>query len=656
MFELKTPFAPCGDQQQAIDSLVEGVKAGQKAQVLLGVTGSGKTFTMANVIAGVQRPTLIIAHNKTLAAQLYQEFRSFFPKNAVEYFVSYYDYYQPEAYVPRTDTYIEKDSAINDRIDKMRLSATRSLLERQDVIIVASVSCIYGLGLPEYYRQMNLSLEVGAQRKRDDLLIQLVEMQYTRSDYDLVRKTFRSRGDTLDVFPAYEEDVAVRIEFFDSTIERILLIDPLTGKRLDSLPKVTIYAGSHHVTPEQVREQAITTIRQELEERHAELLSNNRLVEAQRLHERVTYDIELLKEIGACKGIENYSRHFSRRLPGQPPPCLLDYFPEDFLLLIDESHQTIPQLGAMCHGDRSRKQSLIEYGFRLPSAYDNRPLAFEEFQKRIGQVVYVSATPNHFEIDQAGGVVVEQILRPTGLLDPVIEVRPAVTQVDDCLEEIRKEKEKGGKVLVTTLTKHLAEELTGYLTDLGVRARYLHSDIDVLERLRIVHELRTDGFDVLVGINLLREGLDIPEVSLVTVLDADKEGFLRSETSLIQICGRAARNAQGRVIMYADKETTSIRNTIAVTTARREKQAAYNAQHNITPTTIIRKAELLSLALEEEVVAPESAPADEKAIRRSIKEWESIMKRAAKEYRFEEAAQARDTIQRLQQQLQEAEL
>jgi excinuclease ABC subunit B len=656
MFELKTPFAPCGDQQQAIDSLVEGVRAGQKAQVLLGVTGSGKTFTMANVIAAVQRPTLIIAHNKTLAAQLYQEFRSFFPKNAVEYFVSYYDYYQPEAYVPRTDTYIEKDSAINDRIDKMRLSATRSLLERQDVIIVASVSCIYGLGLPEYYRQMNLSLEVGAQRKRDDLLIQLVEMQYTRSDYDLVRKTFRSRGDTLDIFPAYEEDVAVRIEFFDSTIERILLIDPLTGKRLDSLPKVTIYAGSHHVTPEQVREQAITTIRQELEERHAELLSNNRLIEAQRLHERVTYDIELLKEIGACKGIENYSRHFSRRLPGQPPPCLLDYFPEDFLLLIDESHQTIPQLGAMCHGDRSRKQSLIEYGFRLPSAYDNRPLAFEEFQKRIGQVVYVSATPNHFEIDQAGGVVVEQILRPTGLLDPVIEVRPAVTQVDDCLEEIRKEKEKGGKILVTTLTKRLAEELTGYLTDLGVRARYLHSDIDVLERLRIVHELRTDGFDVLVGINLLREGLDIPEVSLVTVLDADKEGFLRSETSLIQICGRAARNAQGRVIMYADKETTSIRNTIAVTTARREKQAAYNAQHNITPTTIIRKAELLSLALEDEVIAPESAPADEKAIRRSIKEWESIMKRAAKEYRFEEAAQARDTIQRLQQQLQEAEV
>ena len=651
MFELKTPFAPCGDQQQAIDSLVEGVRAGQKAQVLLGVTGSGKTFTMANVIAAIQRPALIIAHNKTLAAQLYQEFRSFFPSNAVEYFVSYYDYYQPEAYVPRTDTYIEKDSAINDRIDKMRLSATRSLLERRDVIIIASVSCIYGLGLPEYYRQMNLSLEVGAQRKRDDLLIQLVEMQYTRSDYDLVRKTFRSRGDTLDIFPAYEENVAVRIEFFDSTIERILLIDPLTGKRLDSLPRVTIYAGSHHVTPEQVREQAITTIRQELEERHGELLSNNRLVEAQRLHERVTYDIELLKEVGACKGIENYSRHFSQRLPGQPPPCLLDYFPEDFLLFIDESHQTIPQLGAMCHGDRSRKQSLIEYGFRLPSAYDNRPLAFEEFQQRIAQVVYVSATPSPFEIDQAGGVIVEQILRPTGLLDPLIEVRPAATQVDDCLEEIRKEKENGGKVLVTTLTKHLAEELTGYLTDLGVRARYLHSDIDVLERLRIVHELRTDGFDVLVGINLLREGLDIPEVSLVTVLDADKEGFLRSETSLIQICGRAARNAQGRVIMYADTMTRSIRNTVAVTTARREKQAVYNALHNIIPTTVIRKAELLSLALEEEVAAPKDDPVDKAALRRSIKEWESIMKRAAKEYRFEEAAQARDTIRRLQQQL-----
>lgn len=651
MFELVTPYAPCGDQPEAIASLVSNVRAGQKAQVLLGVTGSGKTFTMANVIASVQRPTLIIAHNKTLAAQLYQEFRSFFPKNAVEYFVSYYDYYQPEAYVARTDTYIEKDSAINDRIDKMRLSATRSLLERQDVIIVASVSCIYGLGLPEYYRKMNVSLEVGSVRKRDDLLIQLIEMQYTRSDMDLVRKTFRSRGETLDIFPAYEEDVAVRIEFFDSTVERISLIDPLTGRRLEDRQQITIYAGSHHVTPEEVREQAVITIRDELEERHAEFLKTNRLIEAQRIRERVAYDIELLKEIGTCKGVENYSRHFSQRSPGEPPPCLLDYFPSDFLLFIDESHQTVPQLGAMCAGDRSRKQSLIEYGFRLPSAYDNRPLNFQEFQKRMVQTIYVSATPSPFEITQAGGSVVEQVLRPTGLLDPVIEVRPASTQVDNALEEIRNELLSGGKVLVTTLTKHLAEELTAYLTDLGVRAKYLHSDIDVLERLRIVHELRTNGFDVLVGINLLREGLDIPEVSLVTVLDADKEGFLRSETSLIQICGRAARNAKGRVIMYADKMTTSIKNTVATTTARRERQIAYNAEHNITPTTIVRKAELLSLAVEEEeVVDPETA--DPVALRRSIKEWEAVMKRAAKEHRFEDAAQARDTVRRLQQQLQ----
>jgi excinuclease ABC subunit B len=649
MFELVTPYAPCGDQQQAIQALTTGVTTGQKAQVLLGVTGSGKTFTMANVIANTNKPTLIIAHNKTLAAQLYQEFRSFFPHNAVEYFVSYYDYYQPEAYVARTDTYIEKDSAINDRIDTMRLSATRSLLERRDVIIVASVSCIYGLGLPEYYCQMNLSLEVGQQRKRDDILIQLVEMQYVRSDNDLVRKTFRSRGDTLDIFPAYEEDIAIRIEFFDTTVERISYIDPLTSKHLKSLSTITIHAGSHHVTPEHVREVAAVTIRQELEERHALFITNNRLLEAQRLHERVTYDIELLKEIGTCKGIENYSRHFSQRLPGQPPPCLIDYFPDDFLLFIDESHATVPQLGAMCNGDRARKLSLIEYGFRLPSAYDNRPLSFEEFQGHIKHVIYVSATPAAFELNCSGGAIVEQILRPTGLLDPIIEVRPSSTQVDDCLEEIRKEIENGGKILVTTLTKHLAEELTKYLSELGVKTRYMHSDIDVLERLRIVHDLRTGVFDVLVGINLLREGLDIPEVSLVSILDADKEGFLRSQTSLIQICGRAARNSKGRVIMYADTITTSIKNTITITTNRREKQSAYNILHNITPTTIIRKAVLLSLATEKAPELDSQQPVDLVSIRRSIKEWEAAMKKAAKEYRFEDAATARDTLRRLQQ-------
>lgn len=650
MFSLVTPYAPCGDQQTAIDTLTTGVAAGQKAQVLLGVTGSGKTFTMANVIANAGKPTLIIAHNKTLAAQLYQEFRSFFPNNAVEYFVSYYDYYQPEAYVPRTDTYIEKDSAINDRIDTMRLSATRSLLERRDVIIVASVSCIYGLGLPEYYRQMNLCLEVGQVKKRDEVLIQLVEMQYLRSDYELQRKTFRSKGDTLDIFPAYEEQVAVRIEFFDTVVERISLIDPMTSKQIKALPRATIYAGSHHVTPEEVREQAVATIREEMEERHALFVRENRLLEAQRLRERVAHDIEFLKEIGTCKGIENYSRHFSRRLPGEPPPCLLDYFPDDFLLFIDESHQTIPQLGAMCHGDRSRKQSLIEYGFRLPSAYDNRPLSFDEFQARINQVIYVSATPATFEVSHAGGVVVEQILRPTGLLDPNIEVRPAATQVDHCLEEIRKERDRGGKILVTTLTKHLAEELTSYLAELGVKTRYLHSDIDVLERLRIVHELRTSVFDVLVGINLLREGLDIPEVSLVTILDADKEGFLRSETSLIQICGRAARNVNGRVIMYADTMTTSMRRTIAITKERRAKQAAYNEAHQITPTTVCRPAALLPFAEEEKADGPDAAPpADLSSIRRSIKEWETAMKKAARECRFEDAAFARDTLRRLQQ-------
>lgn len=649
MFTLVTPFRPCGDQPEAIAALSSGIKRGERAQVLLGVTGSGKTFTMANVIANVSKPTLIIAHNKTLAAQLYQEFRSFFPHNAVEYFVSYYDYYQPEAYIPRTDTYIEKDAAINDRIDTMRLSATRSLLERQDVIIVASVSCIYGLGLPEYYKKMNLHLEIGQERKRDEVLLQLVEMQYTRTDTELTRATFRSRGDILEIFPAYEEAVAVRIEFFDRTVESISLLDPITKRKLQDLQKVTIYAGSHHVTPEDVRERAVVTIRAELEERYQYLQSLNKFSEAQRLFERVTYDLEMIKEVGFCSGIENYSRHFGERSPGEPPPCLLDYFPRDYLVIIDESHQTVPQLGAMYHGDRSRKEALIEYGFRLPSAFDNRPLKFDEVCARMGQTIYISATPAPWEIAQAGGAVVEQVLRPTGLLDPVIEVRPARTQVDNCLEEIRRERDLGGKILVTTLTKKLAEELTTFLKELGVKAKYLHSDIEVLERLRIVHDLRMGEFDVLVGINLLREGLDIPEVTLVAILDADREGFLRSETSLVQTCGRAARNVRGRVIMYADSLTKSILKTIDVTTSRRKKQEAYNIKHGITPKNAFRKKELIEMALEEiPVVAVKEEVPSIDSIRRGIKEWEEAMKQAAKEYRFEDAATARDVMRRLQ--------
>jgi len=648
MFELTSSFTPCGDQEEAIEAISSSIIAGDSAQVLLGVTGSGKTFTMANVIKKVQKPTLILAHNKTLAAQLYQEFRSFFPNSAVEYFVSYYDYYQPEAYVARSDTYIEKDCAINDKIERMRLSATRSLLERRDVVIVASVSCIYGLGLPEYYRQMNLSLEVGKERKRDEILIQLVEMQYTRTEYDLTRSTFRSRGDTLEIFPAYEEETAVRVEFFDSTIEAISLFDPLTGRKLDSKKSITIYAGSHHVTPEDVRESAVESIFKELEERHAFLLKENRLVEAQRLSERVRYDIEMIKEIGFCKGIENYSRHFSQREQGDPPPCLLDYFPEDYLLIVDESHATLPQLGAMSAGDKSRKHSLIEHGFRLPSAYDNRPLTFDEVQERVKQSLYVSATPGKWEIERAEGVVVEQILRPTGLLDPIIELRSASTQVEDSLEEIRLEKEKGGRVLVTTLTKRLAEELTKYLVDLGVKARYLHSDIDVIERLKIIHELRKGVFDVLVGINLLREGLDIPEVSLVVILDADKEGFLRSQTSLIQTCGRASRNINGRVIMYADKETQSIQKTVALTEKRRERQKAYNEKHKISPQTVCREIGTFEVVEKSKKVATQESPVDIVAIRTSIKEWEAVMKEAARELRFEDAAHARDTLHRLQ--------
>ncbi len=655
MFKLNTEFSPCGDQPQAIERLAEGIGSGKKSQVLLGVTGSGKTFTMANIIQRVQRPSLIIAHNKTLAAQLYQEFKTFFPDNAVEYFVSYYDYYQPEAYLPRTDTYIEKDLAINDQIDRMRLSATRSLLERKDVVIISSVSCIYGLGLPEYYSQMVLSLKVGEKRRRDDTLIHLVQMHYKRHDFDLARSSFRARGDVLEVMPAYEEKIAYRIEFFGDEIERISEIDPLTGKVRERIEQISIYPGSHHVTPESVRYTAMETIKEELKGRVAFFEQEKRYVEMQRIHQRTTYDVEMIKEIGFCKGVENYSRHFSRRLAGDPPPCLLDYFPPDFLLFIDESHQTLPQMHAMYNGDRARKEALVEFGFRLPSAFDNRPLKFEEIYRRIHQVVYVSATPGPWEIQEAHGDVVQQIIRPTGLLDPVIEIKPATSQVDDCLEQIRLETEKRGRVLVTTLTKKLSEDLSKYLTDIGIKAKYLHSDIETLERVQIINDLRRGIFDVLVGINLLREGLDIPEVSLVCILDADKEGFLRSETSLIQTCGRAARNLNGRVIMYADKMTRSINKALEITSERRQLQEEYNKKHGITPRSVRRElleglaetfGEIAETIHEEDPSAPSRLSSDD--VEEKIKDYEIEMRRAAKELRFEDAAHFRDLLQHYQ--------
>jgi excinuclease ABC subunit B len=656
MFKLDTTFTPKGDQPAAIEKLVEGLQRPRKSQVLLGITGSGKTFTMANVVAEVQRPTLVLAHNKTLAAQLYQEFKAFFPDNAVEYFVSYYDYYQPEAYIARTDTYIEKDMAINEQIDRMRLSATRSLIERRDVIIVSSVSCIYGLGTPEFYSQMQLALKVGESHRRDEVLLHLVQMHYTRSDYELVRKTFRVRGDVLEVMPAYEEDLAYRIEFFGDEVERISAIDPLTGKVKDRKEKISIFPGSHHVTPADVRWRAIDTIKEELKERAAFYENEKKYIEHQRINERTKQDLEMLREMGSCKGIENYSRHFSGRSPGDPPPCLLDYFPQDFLLFIDESHQTIPQLHAMYNGDRSRKNALVEFGFRLPSAYDNRPLKFEEFYRRMHQVIYVSATPGAWEVQEAEGEIIQQIIRPTGLLDPQIEVRPATNQVDDVLEEIRKATEKGGRVLVTTLTKKLAEDLTKYLTDIGIKARYLHSDIDTLERVQIINELRRGIIDVLVGINLLREGLDIPEVSLVTILDADKEGFLRSETALIQTCGRAARNLEGRVVMYADRITKSIEKTLLITRERRAVQEAYNKEHGIIPYTVKRQViedlaqtfgEVVQTLKEEGAQVPSHLTHGE--VTAKIEEYEVEMKRAAKELRFEDAAHFRDLLKHYQE-------
>ena len=654
-FQLVTGLRPQGDQPQAIEKLVQGVQKGLRDQVLLGVTGSGKTFTMANVMAQVNRPALVIAPNKTLAAQLYNEFKELFPQSAARYFVSYYDYYQPEAYVPSTDTYIEKDASINDEIDKLRHSATKALLERRDVIIVASVSCIYGLGSPEAYFDLMVFLEEGMEVERDRVLRKLVDIQYQRSDYDFHRGTFRVRGDIVEVFPAYEDISAVRVEFFGDVIEGLYEVDPIRGKVQRRVGKAAIYPASHYVTTEDRMKKAVLEIRQELKERLGELRSQNKLLEAQRLEQRTLYDLELLEEMGFCPGIENYSRHLTGRRPGEPPPTLLNYFPEDFLLFIDESHVTVPQIGGMYRGDRSRKETLVEYGFRLPSALDNRPLNFEEFEATCNQVIYVSATPANYEIEKSRGVVVEQLIRPTGLTDPDLIVRPARTQVDDLLEEIRKRTEKNERVLVTTLTKRMAEDLTDYYQDLGVRVRYLHSDIETIERVEIIRELRMGTFDVLVGINLLREGLDLPEVSLVGILDADKEGFLRSERSLIQTIGRAARNVNGTVILYADTVTDSMKRAIGETDRRRRLQAAFNKEHGITPQTIVKSlgSRLVEVYDADYVTVPVVAEQAEKYIPEEIPKFvqrlKKEMKRAADNLEFEKAAELRDRIRELEE-------
>jgi len=660
-FKLISPFSPAGDQPDAIKALAKGIDSGIREQVLLGVTGSGKTFTMAGVVEQVQRPTLVIAPNKILAAQLFSEFKELFPENAVEYFVSYYDYYQPEAYIPQSDTYIEKDSSINDAIDKMRHSATRALLTRRDVLIVASVSCIYGLGSPEEYRNMHLFLRCGDEFPPEDVQRRLVFMQYERNDFSFHRSTFRVRGDVIDIFPAHEEDRAIRIEYFGDSVESITVIDSLRGVVLDRLEDYTVFPGSHFVTSKERMQIALRTIRKELKQRLDQLEAENRLVERQRLEQRTMFDLEMMQELGYCNGIENYSRHLTGKPEGMPPPNLLDYFPDDYLLFIDESHIGVPQLNAMYNGDRSRKQTLVEYGFRLPSALDNRPLRFEEFEKRVNQIVYVSATPGPYELEQSGGRIVEQVIRPTGLVDPKIEVRPAGSQVDDLLHEIRIRTERGEAVLVTTLTKRMAEDLTDYYEKLGVRVRYLHSDIKTLERVELVRDLRNGEFNVLIGINLLREGLDIPEVSLVAVLDADKEGFLRSERSLIQTCGRAARNAAGTVIMYADQITGSMQRTIDETSRRREKQQAYNEAHDITPVTVqsavkdtihqyLRQA---GYDFGESQTAPQASAEDQgfygslRELENEIGRLEAEMNQAARELAFEEAAVLRDKIKAL---------
>ena len=658
-FKLHSEYKPTGDQPQAIEELVKGFKEGNQFETLLGVTGSGKTFTMANVITQMNKPTLVLAHNKTLAAQLYGEFKEFFPENAVEYFVSYYDYYQPEAYVPSSDTYIAKDSAINDEIDKLRLSATAAMSERRDVIIVSSVSCIYGLGSPQEFQDMMISLRPGMTKDRDEVIRELIDIQYTRNEMDFHRSTFRVRGDTLEIFPANYSDSAIRVEFFGDEIDRITEIDVLTGEIKCEVSHAGIFPASHYVVPMEQIQRAAKAIEEELEERVTYFKSEDKLLEAQRISERTNFDIEMMKETGFCSGIENYSRHLAGLAPGQPPYTLLDYFGDDFLLIIDESHKTVPQIGAMYAGDQNRKQTLVDYGFRLPSAKDNRPLSFDEFEQKLDQVLFVSATPGEYEADHEL-LRAEQLIRPTGLLDPEVEVRPVEGQIDDLIGEVNKEVEKKHKILITTLTKRMAEDLTQYMKDVGIRVRYLHSDIDTLERAQIIRDMRLDIFDVLIGINLLREGLDIPEITLVAILDADKEGFLRSETSLIQTIGRAARNSEGHVIMYADTMTDSMRQAIDETRRRRQLQDAYNQEHGITPTTIkkaVRDLIAVSKAVAETEVklAKDPESMNKKELTKLISQVEKQMRAAAADLNFEQAAQLRDKMIELKKSLAELE-
>jgi len=660
-FKLSSSYQPRGDQPAAIDQLVHGVEAGDKHQVLLGVTGSGKTFTMAKVIEAVDRPALVLAHNKTLAAQLYHEFKSFFPENAVEYFVSYYDFYQPEAYVPAADVYIEKESTVNDELDKLRMSATRSLFERRDVIIVASVSCIYGLGSPEAYYGMLVMLEKGQQTSREALLRRFVDIQFDRSE-DLRRGTFRVRGDIIEIYPTYE-DHGYRIEMWGDQIDKLRQIDPLTGEiraGQEDLTRVPVYPKTHYVMPQDQRERAIVTIQEELGWWRHELEKQGKLVESQRVTQRTMFDIEMMRTIGYCHGIENYSRHLSGRLPGEAPPTLLDYVPQDYLLFIDESHQTVPQVRGMFNGDRARKQTLVDYGFRMPSALDNRPLTFEEFEHRTNQVVYVSATPGPYELTRSGGAFVEQVIRPTGLVDPQVEIHPVKGQIDDLLEEIRIRAERNERVLVTTLTKRMSEDLAEYFGEIGVRVRYLHSEVETLDRIKILRDLRRGEFDVLIGINLLREGLDLPEVSLVAVLDADKEGFLRSTTALIQTIGRCARHIEGRAILYADRRTGSMNEAISETNRRRDKQLAYNTENNVTPMSIIKsvdmelakivEADYVTIPIGDELALPAGGVKNEEQLAELLRQLETQMREAAKKFEFEKAAQFRDRIRNLKQQ------